>query len=202
MVEAAADSLRFYEPSNRRIHALYRLMSPAKVSRVLVVEPVVGLNRDWPALGESVERYCAPTGGVRFPFDNGRFDFVILHRFDGAAHVRALMQEACRVAAPSAVVAGCLRCKIPLIDVLTFRAALSRRQLDHPRLYSLVPHFDDPRMLIDFDLTLSRKAFREILERRRRDLSVGSYWLRRLAVERGLNRFLERTLFFSGVRSC
>ena len=70
------------------------------------------------------------------------------------------------------------------------------------RLFTLLPNGSAPFKLIDTEPAISRAAFRHELQIARQLTSTPGYLLRRLAVELGLYRQLEESIFFWAYKPC
>lgn len=92
--------------------------------------------------------------------------------------------------------------EIPSLGIFSCRAALLRAGLQEVQVFNLWPDADAPSTIAAIEAAASRRAFRYALESTRESLSRPAYLVRRLAVELGINRFLEETLFFWGYKPC
>ena len=82
------------------------------------------------------------------------------------------------------------------------RKALSEAGFVDIRLFSLLPNCSSPFKLIDTEPRISRAAFRHELETVRNLTSASGYVIRRIAVELGLSRHLEESIFFWAYKPC
>ena len=83
------------------------------------------------------------------------------------------------------------------------RRALSGSGYQEVRLFTLLPNISTPYKLIDTDPAISRLAFRQELEVMRHHIRFSpAYFVRRVAVELGLNRQFEESLFFWATKPC
>ena len=142
------------------------------------------------------------------------------NRFDA----QSFLTQVAGVLTPGGLVAGCVqnRASLPGIahwaaQALRMRASggtsfrfslqglrgmLSRASLADIRTFRLLPDGDAPLKLVDVDPTVTRFAFRRELDARRRHLSSMAFSARRLAVEVGLYRYLEPSIFFWAYKPC
>jgi hypothetical protein len=81
-------------------------------------------------------------------------------------------------------------------------AVLQRAGYRDIEVFNLLPNLADPRTLASVAPDASRRAFGLELRATHASLSFFDYFLRRLVVVLGLNRFIEPTLFFWGYKSC
>jgi SAM-dependent methyltransferase len=136
-----------------------------------------------------------------------------------------LLKNILTVMAPGGVLAGCvnnrwainslmrqirgpatggIRAQSPgIFSLRSLRTLLTVSGYSDIRLFTLLPDSSAPFKLIDTDPAISRAAFRHELQIMRRYMRLGpSYFLRRAAVELGLNRHVEQSIFFWAVKTC
>lgn len=165
------------------------------------------------------------------PFAPESFDVVILHHtLDELAAVfrnrpvsqvtAEWLQKIAAITRPGGVVIGCGRnrtsprsrlrqqgfvpatAEIPALGIFSCRSAVLRAGFQDVQVFNLWPDAEAPSTIASIEVAASRRAFRYALESTRESLSRPAYLTRRLAVELGINRFLEETLFYWGYKPC